>query len=70
MKDQRLRLAVRFFCGFGKGFAQYLLCMRMTFAAACADAEMVPQLRHRGDAGVHGLTDCTIGNVIADTDDH
>jgi hypothetical protein len=47
-----------------------MLGARMAFAAAGADFKFIAQLNHRRHAIFHGLTDFSIGNVVAYTDNH
>jgi hypothetical protein len=44
--------------------------MQMAFAAAGAYAQAVSQLRHRACACIHRMADFTIGDVLADADNH
>src|SRR6185312_2850808 len=62
-KNRHLRLIVQ-------AFAQNLLGARMAFAAASADIELSPQLRHRRHATIDRLADLAVGNVIAYADYH
>jgi hypothetical protein len=54
----------------GDAFAEDLLGMWMALAAAGADGQAIPQLRHGNDAIVDHFTNLVLGNVVADTDDH
>lgn len=51
-------------------FAQHFLGAGMAFAAAGADIEVLAQVGQRGHAILGSLTDFSVGDVIANTDDH
>jgi hypothetical protein len=50
--------------------AQHLLGMRVAFATAGSDAQLVAQLGHRRRSRFHHLADRAIGNVLANADNH
>ena len=58
------------FRGDCKAFAQNLLGAGMAFAAAGAYVKIFAQLGHGCHAGIHGMPDFAIGNVIANTHNH
>ena len=51
-------------------FADKCLCGREAFAAACADIELFANFRERARAGIHCSTDGSVGNVVADANNH
>ena len=51
-------------------FANKCLCGREAFAAACADIELFANFRERARAGIHCSSDGSVGNVVADANNH
>lgn len=51
-------------------FADKCLCARKAFAAACTDIELGANFRQRSRASIHGSTDGSVGNVVADANNH
>ena len=51
-------------------FVQYLARIADAGAAHGADAQFLAQFGHRRDAQFGRLADFTVGDVVADTDDH
>jgi hypothetical protein len=56
--------------GFFVVFVDKYLCARETFAAACTDIELCANFRQRSRASIHGSTDGSVGNVVADANNH
>jgi hypothetical protein len=51
-------------------FADKCLCARKAFAAACADIELCANLRQRSRASIYGSADGSVGNIVADANNH
>lgn len=70
LKYQRPQLAAFLFGPVFQTFTQHLLGMQMAFSAAGAHTQVFPQLRHRVYACLYRVADFTIGDVLADADNH
>jgi hypothetical protein len=55
---------------FFKTFSQYRLCAGMAFSAAGADAELIAQAGHGCHSRINGLADFSLGDIMANADNH